>query len=74
MSKLKLPSPVADNYGVTSYAVFLFLLTIWWSDHWQDSTACPYVHFEDCILGRMSLAETVVRTVAETTGGLVAFQ
>ena len=37
---------VADNYGVTAYAVCLFLLTIWFSEHWGEATACPYNHFE----------------------------
>eukprot|EP00095_Tigriopus_kingsejongensis_P008721 maker-scaffold352_size199037-snap-gene-0.45 protein:Tk08721 transcript:maker-scaffold352_size199037-snap-gene-0.45-mRNA-1 annotation:"Aquaporin-12A" len=65
---------IADNYGVLAYSIFLFLLTIWWSDHWDDATACPYVHFEACLQGSMSVVETVVRTVAETAGALTVFR
>ena len=65
---------VADNYGVTAYSVYLFLLTIWWSDHWNDATACPYIHFESTIQGKMSALETVVRTVAQVAGGLIVFK
>merc|ERR1712038_1040383 len=36
---------VADHYGVAAYSVCLFTLTIWWSGHWGDATACPYHHF-----------------------------
>ena len=35
--------PVADNYGVMAYSVFLFTLTIWFSRQWGEATACPYV-------------------------------
>lgn len=65
---------IADNYGVMAYAAFLFLLTIWWSDHWDDASACPYIHFEACLEGNMSLVETIVRTAAETAGGLAVFR
>ena len=65
---------VADNYGVVAYSVYLFLLTIWWSDHWNDATACPYIHFESTIEGNMSVLETVVRTVAQVAGGLIVFK
>ena len=40
---------VADNYGLLAYGVYLFLLTIWWSLHWGDATACPYNHFEELL-------------------------
>lgn len=42
---------VADNFGVATYAIFLFALTIWWSLNWGDATACPYTHIEDVIEG-----------------------
>ena len=57
-----------------SYAIFLFLLTIWWSDHWSDATACPYIHFEAALTGGMSAIETLVRTAAQTAGGLIVFK
>ena len=65
---------VADNYGVMSYAVFLFLLTIWWNDHWGEATACPYIHFEEALRGRMGILETAVRTAAEVAGGILVFK
>merc|ERR1712038_1770438 len=64
---------IADNYGVSVYPIYLFSLTIWWGQHWGDATACPYLCFEDCINGSMSLLETAVRTVAATIGGVVVF-
>jgi len=64
---------IADNYGVSVYAIYLFSLTIWWGQHWGDATACPYLCFEDSINGSMSLLETAVRTVAATIGGVVVF-
>lgn len=65
---------VADNYGLAVYAVYLFLLTIWWSMHWGDATACPYNHFEDLVQGNMSRQETIVRTIAEVVGGVAVFR
>ncbi|XP_071743769.1 aquaporin-11 [Lepeophtheirus salmonis] len=65
---------IADNYGISAYAICLFLLTIWWGTRWTDETACPYTHFEECLLGRMSSLETIVRTVAEIVGGLLVFK
>ena len=73
ISRLKSLS-VADNYGVMSYAVFLFLLTIWWGDHWGEATACPYIHFEEALRGRMGILETAVRTAAEVAGGILVFK
>ena len=65
---------VADHYGVSVYVVCLFLLTIWWSQHWEDATACPYIHFESCLNGSMTVLEVVVRTVAEVVGGVAVFR
>lgn len=45
-------SSVADNYGVATYAIFLFLLTVWWSQVWGDASACPYTHMEDMLEGK----------------------
>lgn len=42
---------VAENFGVGTYAIFLFALTIWWSMNWGDATACPYTHLEEVIEG-----------------------
>jgi hypothetical protein len=49
-------------------------LTIWWSDHWGDATACPYTHFEDMILGSMTFIEVAVRTAAAVFGGVAVFK
>ena len=56
------------------YAIYLFFLTIWWGLHWGDATACPYTHFEDCILGSMKLLEVGVRTAAAVFGGVAVFK
>ncbi len=65
---------VADNYGVLAYAVFLFVLTIWFSRQWGEATACPYLQLEDLVAGTMGPKEAVVRTVAATAGGLAVFR
>uniref|UniRef100_A0A0K2VBB8 Aquaporin n=1 Tax=Lepeophtheirus salmonis TaxID=72036 RepID=A0A0K2VBB8_LEPSM len=65
---------IADNYGVFSYGIFLFFLTIWWSSRWSTETACPYTHFEECLIGKKTLIETVVRTLSGTLGGVIVFQ
>nr|QBL97995.1 aquaporin 5 [Dendroctonus armandi] len=42
---------VADNWGVNAYALFLLLLTIWWSTKWGEATACPYCPMEEAFAG-----------------------
>lgn len=73
-SKICILFAVADNYGVMAYAVYLFLLTIWWGKVWGDATACPYIHFESAVEGAMQPLEVAVRTVAETFGGVAVFK
>lgn len=63
------PSAVADNFGVATYAIVLFLLTIWWSQVWGDSTACPYTHMEDMMEGRTSPRDVALKTWAQLMGG-----
>jgi len=65
---------IADNYGLAAYGLYLFLATIWWSQHWGDATACPYNHFESCLEGKMTRQETLVRTVAQVVGGVAVFR
>ncbi|CAH2983938.1 unnamed protein product [Chilo suppressalis] len=65
---------VADNFGVGTYAIFLFLLTIWWSMNWGDATACPYTHIEDVIEGKGDIRKALLKTWAELTGGLLVFK
>ncbi|XP_037875971.1 aquaporin-11 isoform X2 [Bombyx mori] len=65
---------VADNFGVATYAIFLFALTIWWSVNWGDATACPYTHIEDVIEGKGDIRKALLKTWAELTGGLLVFK
>lgn len=65
---------VADNFGVGTYAIFLFLLTIWWSMNWGDATACPYTHIEDVIEGKGDVRKALLKTWAELAGGLMVFK
>ncbi|KAL0870940.1 hypothetical protein ABMA27_004766 [Loxostege sticticalis] len=65
---------VADNFGVGTYAIFLFALTIWWSLNWGDATACPYTHIEDVIEGKGDIRKALLKTWAELTGGLLVFK
>ncbi|XP_034834717.1 aquaporin-11 isoform X1 [Maniola hyperantus] len=65
---------VADHFGVATYAIFLFALTIWWSMNWGEATACPYTHIEDVIEGRGDIRKALLRTWAELTGGLLVFK
>jgi hypothetical protein len=65
---------VADNFGVSTYAVFLFLLTIWWSFNWGDATACPYTHVEDVVLGNTDVRTAVLKSAFELAGGVLVFK
>ncbi|XP_053610583.1 aquaporin-11 isoform X2 [Plodia interpunctella] len=65
---------VADNFGVATYAVFLFALTIWWSLNWGDATACPYTHIEDIIEGKGDTRRALLKTAAELIGGVMVFK
>ncbi|XP_053961881.1 aquaporin-11 [Anastrepha obliqua] len=65
---------VADNFGVAAYAVFLFMLTIWWGKVWGDASACPYTHMEDLVEGKTSLKEVALRTWAELMGGCCVYR
>jgi aquaporin related protein len=60
---------VADNFGIATYAIILFLLTIWWSQMWGDATACPYTHMEDMIEGRTTPRDVALKTWAQLMGG-----
>ncbi|KAH8325144.1 hypothetical protein KR074_003400 [Drosophila pseudoananassae] len=65
---------VADNFGVSTYAVCLFLLTIWWGRVWGDASACPYTHMEDLVEGRTSFKEMALRSWAELMGGCCVYR
>uniref|UniRef100_A0A1L8DF20 Aquaporin n=1 Tax=Nyssomyia neivai TaxID=330878 RepID=A0A1L8DF20_9DIPT len=65
---------VADNFGVATYAIFLFLLTIWWSQVWGDASACPYTHMEDMVEGKTSPRNVALKTWAQLMGGCCVFR
>lgn len=65
---------VSDNYGIGAYAVFLFLLTIWWSLNWEDASACPYTHLEEVVEGKVSVFIAGAKIFAEMAGGLLIFK
>lgn len=65
---------MADNFGVSMYAVCLFLLTIWWGRVWGDASACPYTHMEDVVEGRTSFKEMALRSWAELMGGCCVYR
>ncbi|XP_011558838.3 aquaporin-11 isoform X3 [Plutella xylostella] len=65
---------VADNFGVSTYAIFLFALTIWWSMNWGEATACPYTHLEEIVEGKGDIRKALLKTWAELTGGLLVFK
>ncbi|RZF47219.1 hypothetical protein LSTR_LSTR004928 [Laodelphax striatellus] len=65
---------VADNYGIWAYAVYLFVLTIWWSLSWEDATACPYTHLEEVVEGKLDVRHAGLKIWAELSGGLVVYK
>ncbi|XP_055692418.1 aquaporin-11 isoform X2 [Lutzomyia longipalpis] len=65
---------VADNFGVATYAIYLFLLTVWWSQVWGDATACPYTHMEDMVEGKTSPRNVALKTWAQLMGGCCVFR
>lgn len=65
---------VADNWGVSIYAIYLFFLTIWWSANWGDATACPYTHIEEVVQGTKTVRVAFLLIWAELVGGLVVFR
>ncbi|XP_057321928.1 aquaporin-11 [Microplitis mediator] len=65
---------IADNWGVSMYAIYLFVLTVWWSMVWEDATACPYTHLEELVEGKKSLRDAFLLIWAELVGGLAIFR
>lgn len=65
---------IADNYGVATYAVYLFFLTIWWSQSWEDASACPYTHMEDLCQGNCSVKDVALKTWAALMGGCCVYR
>lgn len=56
------------------YAIYLFVLTVWWSMVWEDATACPYTHLEELVEGKKSLRDAFLLIWAELVGGLAIFR
>lgn len=65
---------MADNYGVGTYAIILFLLTIWWSKVWDCATACPYTHLEDLAEGNVSPRVAALKIWAQLMGGCCVYR
>lgn len=72
-SNLNLPT-VTDAFGVATYAIYLFLLTIWWSWVWGDASACPYTHMEDMVEGKTSPRIVALKTWAQIMGGCCVYR
>ncbi|XP_066994717.2 aquaporin-11 [Anabrus simplex] len=65
---------IADNYGVWTYAAFLWALTVWWGLNWGSATACPYMHVEEVVEGNSDLVTAALKTAAELVGGVLVFR
>ena len=65
---------VAEVYGIWMYAVFLFVLTLWWASHWGDAAACPYIHIEAYLDGSSSFSQAFLASLAEIAGGLAIYK
>ncbi|CAH1154730.1 unnamed protein product [Phaedon cochleariae] len=64
---------VADNWGISAYATYLFLLTLWWSSKWGTASACPYNAIEEVVEGSRRLPHAILIVLSQTLGGLVTF-
>lgn len=65
---------VADNFGVATYAVFLFTLTIWWGLQWGNATACPYTYMEQIVQGEVNFREAALKIWAQLMGGCCVYR
>ncbi|KAK8744135.1 hypothetical protein OTU49_001017 [Cherax quadricarinatus] len=65
---------IADNYGVYAYAVYLFLMTIWWGQSWGTATACPYSLLEEYVEVGANPLHVVLKIIAQVIGGLASFR
>lgn len=65
---------VADNYGVWVYGGFLFVLTVWWSFHWETATACPYCPIEEIFERKRNVFVGLLLVGAQVLGGLAIFR
>ncbi|XP_018026270.1 aquaporin-11 [Hyalella azteca] len=65
---------IADNYGVGAYALYLFLMTVWWGQSWGAATACPYSLLEEYVETGSDPKEVVTKIVAQVIGGIASFR
>lgn len=65
---------VADNWGVWAYALYLFVLTLWWASKWEDASACPYSPIEEVIEGMKSYKTAILIIISQILAALVTFQ
>lgn len=65
---------VADNWGVTAYAVSLFLLTVWWSTKWENATACPYCPMEEILEGTKTIKSAIYIICAQLFGAFFTYR
>ncbi|CAH2011025.1 unnamed protein product [Acanthoscelides obtectus] len=65
---------VADNWGVGAYALYLFLLTIWWSLKWEDASACPYAPLEQVFEGSKNVKTALLIVISQVLAALVTFR
>lgn len=72
-SKLILFLPVADNYGVWVYALYLFLLTLWWARVWEIESACPYSEMEKVVEGTQEALKALYVIIAQILGGILIY-
>ncbi|XP_030757663.1 aquaporin-11 [Sitophilus oryzae] len=65
---------VADNWGVTAYAIFLVLLTIWWSTKWGNASACPYSPIEEILEGTRCLKDALYVIGVQVLAAFLTFR
>ncbi|XP_044272597.1 aquaporin-11 [Tribolium madens] len=65
---------VADNWGIWAYALYLFILTIWWSSSWDTATACPYSPIEEILEGSQDVSNAALLIFSQILGALVTFR
>ncbi|XP_028136839.2 aquaporin-11 [Diabrotica virgifera virgifera] len=65
---------IADNWGISAYAFYLFLLTVWWGSNWGSASACPYSPIEEVIEGNQDIKTAFWLIGAQLAGALLTFR
>ena len=65
---------MSEDFGVAYFALYSFLLNVWWSIVWGDASACPYMHVEDLLDGKITLADVALCTWAELMSGFCVYR